>query len=418
MAIESFRLAVAATALVAATFYIVFGKISYSKRRKRGPRGLTNTNRACFMNAVLQAFASTTVFQQWLKKCQSSPLKQGLVKCLNLINRLEDSPSEEVTPTELFAALRSQGFVLTGEEQDAHELVQGLLDVIESDQNHLSQASKPRENPLQLNDAQNDDSLASKPSGVLNRLGGRLEPLSTNSSFERIFPFTGSVVNCVNQNQKQRSPAKSLAFNNITLYLPSVEERLVHDPFADISLESLLQSFVKEERVEEASDTGTTKQQSFAKLPTCLCLHIQRTAFDGVRAYKRREKVTFPFFLQMDQFIYSKQLCNKLSEGSNHPQRASRSSTSVDDKKNSYSLCAVICHLGDIESGHYICYRKCVISGGKVRWFCTSDVEVNQVTLELVMSANPYILLYERFNLKTETFTSMATADNPLSVDV
>ena len=80
MAIESFRLAVAATALVAATFYIVFGKISYSKRRKRGPRGLTNTNRACFMNAVLQAFASTTVFQQWLKKCQSSPLKQGLVK--------------------------------------------------------------------------------------------------------------------------------------------------------------------------------------------------------------------------------------------------------------------------------------------------------------------------------------------------
>ena len=101
---------------------------------------------------------------------------------LNLINRLEDSPSEEVTPTELFAALRSQGFVLTGEEQDAHELVQGLLDVIESDQNHLSQASKPRENPLQLNDAQNDDSLASKPSGVLNRLGGRLEPLSTNSS--------------------------------------------------------------------------------------------------------------------------------------------------------------------------------------------------------------------------------------------
>merc|ERR1711971_1409556 len=350
------------------------------------------------MNAVLQAFASTTVFQQWLKKCQSSPLKQGLVKCLNLINRLEDSPSEEVTPTELFAALRSQGFVLTGEEQDAHELVQGLLDVIESDQNHLSQASKP--------------------SGVLNRLGGRLEPLSTNSSFERIFPFTGSVVNCVNQNQKQRSPAKSLAFNNITLYLPSVEERLVHDPFADISLESLLQSFVKEERVEEASDTGTTKQQSFAKLPTCLCLHIQRTAFDGVRAYKRREKVTFPFFLQMDQFIYSKQLCNKLSEGSNHPQRASRSSTSVDDKKNSYSLCAVICHLGDIESGHYICYRKCVVSGGKVRWFCTSDVEVNQVTLELVMSANPYILLYERFNLKTETFTSMATADNPLSVDV
>merc|ERR1712223_759177 len=368
------------------------------------------------MNAVLQAFASTTVFQQWLKKCQPSPLKQGLVKCLNLINRLEDSPSEEVTPTDLFAALRSQGFVITGEEQDAHELVQGLLDVIESDQSHLSQASKPSENPLQLDDDQDDDGLDSKPGGVLNRLGGRLEPPSTNSCLEKIFPFTGSVVNCVNQNQKQRSPAKSLAFNNITLYLPSVEERLVHDPFAGISLESLLQAFVKEERVEEASNTGTTKQQSFAKLPTCLCLHIQRTAFDGIRAYKRREKVSFPFFLQMDQFIYSKQLCNKLSEASNRPQRASTCTTPVDDKKNSYSLCAVICHLGDIESGHYICYRKCIMPGGKVRWFCTSDAEVNQVTLEVVMSANPYILLYEKFNLKTETFST--TADNDLSVGI
>ena len=180
------------------------------------------------------------------------------------------------------------------------------------------------------------------------------------------------------------------------LYQPSVEERFVHSPFVGISLESLLHSFVKEERIEEDNDKGTTKQQSFAKLPTCLCLHIQRTAFDGIRAYKRREKVSFPFFLQMDQFIYSKQLCNKLNEASNRPQRASTCTTPVDDKKNSYSLCAVICHLGDIESGHYICYRKCIMPGGKVRWFCTSDAEVNQVTLEVVMSANPYILLYEQ----------------------
>merc|ERR1712223_493190 len=111
------------------------------------------------MNAVLQAFASTTVFQQWLKKCQPSPLKQGLVRCLNLINRLEDSPSEEVTPTDLFAALRSQGFVITGEEQDAHELVQGLLDVIESDQSNLETTS---ENPLQLFEDQTNTAVVTK----------------------------------------------------------------------------------------------------------------------------------------------------------------------------------------------------------------------------------------------------------------
>ena len=44
--------------------------------------------------------------------------------------------------------------------------------------------------------------------------------------------------------------------------------------------------FVEIEAVEES-----TKQQSFAKLPQCLCLHIQRTGFDSGMAYKRDDRV-------------------------------------------------------------------------------------------------------------------------------
>ena len=84
MAIEFFRqIPVAAVAVLitsVATLYVVIGVGITTKRRKRGPRGLTNSNRACFMNAVLQAFASTTMFQQWLEICLPSPLKRGLVK--------------------------------------------------------------------------------------------------------------------------------------------------------------------------------------------------------------------------------------------------------------------------------------------------------------------------------------------------
>ena len=89
------------------------------------------------------------------------------------------------------------------------------------------------------------------------------------------------------------------------------------------------------------------------------------TAFDGIRAYKRREKVTFPFFLHMDQFIYSKQLYEKMSLSSCKGFSRSQGTTPVEEKRNVYSLCAVICHLGDIEAGHYITYRKCLIPGGK-----------------------------------------------------
>ena len=188
---------------------------------------------------------------------------------LRVVNRQEDAASEEITPTDLFVALRSQGFVLTGEEQDAHELVQGLLDVIESDEPERIDASNDKVNTLLLEDDQNVD-MSPKPGSVLNRLGGRFEP-SNSSNLEKEFPFTGTTMTCVNQNQKQRSPTKSLTFNNITLYLPSMEERLVQN-YGDISLESLLDSFVRLEKVDEV-----TKQQSFAKLPTCLCLHIQRT---------------------------------------------------------------------------------------------------------------------------------------------
>ena len=191
---------------------------------------------------------------------------------MRVVNRQEDAASEEITPTDLFVALRSQGFVLTGEEQDAHELVQGLLDVIESDEPEQIDALNDKVNTLLRleEDDQNVAILPKKPGSVLNRLGGRFEP-QNSSNLEKEFPFSGTTMTCVNQNQKQRSPTKSLTFNNITLYLPSMEERLVLN-YGDISLESLLDSFVRLEKVDEV-----TKQQSFAKLPTCLCLHIQRT---------------------------------------------------------------------------------------------------------------------------------------------
>lgn len=64
--------------------------------------------------------------------------------------------------------------------------------------------------------------------------------------------------------------------------------------------------------------------------------------------------------------------------------------------RNNYILCAVICHFGDIEAGHYITYRKCKWSCGRVRWHYTSDGDVRQVALEEVLSSNPYLLLYER----------------------
>ncbi len=73
---------IAAAVASAATLYITFGGGfgRPNKRRLRGPRGMMNTGRACYMNAVLQAMASTPSILEWLREDPENILKQNLLK--------------------------------------------------------------------------------------------------------------------------------------------------------------------------------------------------------------------------------------------------------------------------------------------------------------------------------------------------
>lgn len=65
-----------------------------------------------------------------------------------------------------------------------------------------------------------------------------------------------------------------------------------------------------------------------------------------------------------------------------------------------YKLTAVITHLGDVFSGHFVTYRRSPTtkSGNKYssKWLCTSDHAVKEVTLDEVLSTEAYMLFYER----------------------
>jgi len=366
---------------VVASLYIIMGANilpKSSKRRLRGPKGLANPRRACYMNAVLQAFASSETIQEWLRHSRPSPLKKGLLKCLCVVNRFEDDPSEEVMPTYLYSALRSLGYSLSGDEQDAHELFQGLLDAIENDKGDLNENSEPGS----LFDAVRD--CSSKSSGIVSKHGESISPRM--AVVEDVSPFSGTITSRVEKRQENASPTRSTLFNSVTLYLPRPNSVLCNIG-CSITLESLLHKFVEIEAVEES-----TKQQSFAKLPQCLCLHIQRTGFDSGMAYKRDDRVVFPLQLNMDQFVYIRQLKSRKSTSN-----ITRSqSMDLQKNKHNYQLCAVLCHFGEIQTGHYITYRKCRWPCGKIRWYYTSDADVRQVPIEQVLAANPYILFYER----------------------
>ena len=302
---------------------------------------------------------------------------------LKVVNRDkdEDETNEVVTPTYLYDALRSHGFVFTnGFEQDAHELFQGLLDA-------LSETEKDVEpDPLLLSEETTEESNPS----VLRKLGSN----AVSSPTEEQLPFIGTMTCRVeNSEAVSKSPTRSIFFNNVTLYLPTQTLPFQHP----ISLEYLLQT-----NLIERLETSASKLQSFARLPKCLCLHIQRTGFSSGFAFKRDDKVQFPLYLNMTNFVYSQQLCRRKTA------KLVRSATVDLDypsepslhSQNSYGLCAVIVHIGEISTGHYITYRKCQ-SGGKVKWYFTSDGDIKQVSLEQVLASNPYIIVYEKMKAAT-----------------
>lgn len=83
---------VAAVVTSVATLYVLLGAgfLKPSKKKLKGPRGLQNYGRACYMNAVLQAFASSQAVQDWLAQCRPTPLKQGLLKWLVYVFEVDE----------------------------------------------------------------------------------------------------------------------------------------------------------------------------------------------------------------------------------------------------------------------------------------------------------------------------------------
>merc|ERR1739845_158154 len=59
-----------------------------------------------------------------------------------------------------------------------------------------------------------------------------------------------------------------------------------------------------------------------------------------------------------------------------------------------YRLYAVVNHIGGMGSGHYTAY----VRGDGERWLCCNDSQVYPISEEAVVSANAYLLFYERLD--------------------
>lgn len=435
---------VGAAALAIAGSYIIWGPSNRPKRRKSGyVPGLVNLGNSCFLNAVLQALASCPSSISWLQKitlsASESVLNENylLIKALSSILKSLNGEEEICSGEHVIEALRTHRWIISNEEQDAHELFHVLTSTIEEE---LKSA-----NPLlslldagKLEDGGDGDN--SNP-----KVPSKSFISSTKTDHSRLAsPVCGLLVSELKCNMcNSKYPARYDNFDSISLAIPSPHWAHLQDLLMKFISCELVQDVTCDFCIKQSSDTESecaviksvfTKQLSFGKLPKCLCIHIQRTVWlkNGV-SVKNYDYVAFPEVLIMDYFVHRhikknvgidanymqlrltggnavktdtpvNSSCTDPVSDDNAPttENTSDSANTLPEQnsakayKYTYMLKAVIVHLGDTSSGHFITYRRgSMNSQYESKWYYISDAEVKEVSFTEVSRSCAYMLFYE-----------------------
>jgi ubiquitin carboxyl-terminal hydrolase 30 len=319
---KNFVLIGGAAVAVIAGIYVIWGPSDNRKRRLNRRvtcPGLVNLGNSCFLNAILQALAPCCSVSQWLAvvvERRHRGLQYVTTALQNVIKVLNNDSiefTEEYCPSDVMHALHTNGWVISSEEQDAHEMFHVLMETV-------TEETVPCTHVVPLFDVGSLEEMEVLPSSeAVNRVGAGLHQLS---KFESEQPFRGllaSQLQCKRCGHK--CAVKYDSFDSLSLSLPQQYSGC-------LTLDQLLRHFVMLESVDDVvcdkcchpKLDGITKRTSsfvkkltIGKLPCCLCIHIQRTVWlnSGIQV-KRFDRVSFPELLDLSPYVYHEQNISKV----------------------------------------------------------------------------------------------------------
>ncbi|KAG2382125.1 hypothetical protein C9374_005917 [Naegleria lovaniensis] len=380
------------------------------------PRGMTNINNSCYMNAVLQTLVSLPQFYHLMKKLgkisldnDEYPLTNKMARLVNEFQVMKGSRSqngeqkdrkyfinasyEKLTPSYIVDYIQQsstnlEDSFLLGTQHDAHEFLTYLLERLHEELKK-TETTLGRKSPASTKNnkkgLQEDSEVAAEASveedewkevGKKNKSNAiREHEMGDNSAISRI--FCGKMKSFV---QKQGEKGSAVVEPFFSLHLPIKDDNIKGIKFA-------LREMTKEENVSDKNAKTTIYQ-----LPKVLILHLRRFDFSATEGIQKISKrIRFDYELIVDEKVVP-------------------NIKTITGKSNlRYRLASVICHHGkDASGGHYSTF----IQHGCGKWIHVDDTKVTVVSLQHVLDQQAYILTYvqddnqEHYTMFGEGFSS------------
>jgi ubiquitin carboxyl-terminal hydrolase 8 len=292
--------------------------------------GLTNIGNTCYMNSAIQCLSNIPQLTEWAKKQQSSKHQKTVTQAYSsLIQSMWSGDNSYVIPHDIKQRVSQRAPIFSDYAQkDSHEFMNSLLNALHSE--------------FEENDSSEERS-------------------SIVTDLFRI--QTESGVKCLHCGTYDSTEETTYC-----LPLPLGDE-------SEVSLETLLNNFVKEEQLDgeyycsncQELRLATQKTSILHPLPPVIIVQLKRFTFDETND-KLNALVTYPIV-----------------------------NWKVDDNDNSlYDLVAVSMHVGNLKRGHYTTYARLNASD---QWYDFNDSTFEPVNnINCLVNRNAYVLVYLKKN--------------------